>query len=232
MATDEIEFEQFVFPRWTKIVGVLMVLLIAGAISFAVFEPIQVLPRMRLAPGYSLTTADGTNLTSEDARGAVTLYSFAPLECDAACQDVEATIREIRDRATVEVDLEVPLRFVTVVLDPEAQPEDLGLVAARSGADGQSWSVVGGEARELETVVGAGFRRYIDIASDGTVQFDPGYVLVDGVGVVRGDYRYQTLSDDADKMIRHIDILATELRHADGATAVAYEAAHLFLCYP
>ena len=60
----------------------------------------------------------------------------------------------------------------------------------------------------------------------------PGYILVDGSGVVRGDYRYQTLADDGDKLVRHIDILASELRYADGSAAVAYEAAHLFLCYP
>ena len=60
----------------------------------------------------------------------------------------------------------------------------------------------------------------------------PGTCSADGTGVIRGEYRYQTLASDADKLVHHVDILAAEVRNASGATAVAYEAAHLFLCYP
>jgi len=71
-----------------------------------------------------------------------------------------------------------------------------------------------------------------DGLADSVFTFDPSFVIVDGNGVVRGDYRYQTLADDADKLIRHTEILAEEIRYADGPAALAYEAAHLFLCYP
>ena len=37
---------------------------------------------------------------------------------------------------------------------------------------------------------------------------------------------------DADKIIRHLDVLAEEVRNAKGAATLAYEAAHFFLCYP
>jgi protein SCO1/2 len=84
----------------------------------------------------------------------------------------------------------------------------------------------------MSTVVGAGFRRYLDASDPNDVRFDPGFIIVDGNGVVRGDYQYQTLADEADKLVRHLDILAGELRHADGPAGAAYEAAHLFLCYP
>ena len=57
-------------------------------------------------------------------------------------------------------------------------------------------------------------------------------MLVDGWGVVRGEYRYQTLASDVDKLLHHIDILGEELRNSHGAASVAYEAAHFFLCYP
>jgi protein SCO1/2 len=70
------------------------------------------------------------------------------------------------------------------------------------------------------------------VRPDGSIGFDPGFVIVDGWGVIRGDYRYQTLSDDADKLTRHLGLLATEIRYASGPGAIAYEAAHLFLCYP
>ena len=64
------------------------------------------------------------------------------------------------------------------------------------------------------------------------VAFDPMLVLVDGWGVIRGEYKYQTLTSDADKIVRHLGILGEELRNAKGAASLAYEAAHFFLCYP
>ncbi len=106
------------------------------------------------------------------------------------------------------------------------------MAAEASGADGETWQWLGGSESEIRTVVGAGFQRFYEIKTDGSIRFDPGYVLVDGAGVVRGEYRYQTLADDSDKITSHVAVLAEEIRYADGAGAIAYEAAHLFLCYP
>ena len=44
-------------------------------------QPVQVLPRIRLAPGYALAADDGGVLTSEAGRGTITLYSFLPATC-------------------------------------------------------------------------------------------------------------------------------------------------------
>ena len=62
--------------------------------------------------------------------------------------------------------------------------------------------------------------------------FDPTLVLVDGWGVIRGEYKYQTILSDAYKIVRHLGILGEEIRNSSGAASLAYEAAHLFLCYP
>ena len=48
-------------------------LIILAAIAFAVFEPIQVLPRIRLAPGYLLVNQSAETITSEDVRGDIVL---------------------------------------------------------------------------------------------------------------------------------------------------------------
>jgi protein SCO1/2 len=85
---------------------------------------------------------------------------------------------------------------------------------------------------DVADVLGAGFRVFSQPRPDGSFAFDPAFVLVDGWGVVRGEYRYATLADDADKLIRHIGILGEELRNSRGAGSIAYEAAHVFLCYP
>ena len=202
--------------------------------AFAIFEPIQVLPRIRQAPGYAMTDQHGQLFTSETARGAVTLYTFAPTDCDDRCRSIEATMAEVAERTAVEVDLGgAPLHLVTVALDDGPTPAELDAAAARSGADGDVWRWVGGEADDVERLVASGFHRWFEMSDDGgTVEFDPGFVLVDGNGVIRGEYRYQTLASDGDKLVHHIEILAEEIRLAKGATAVAYEAAHLFLCYP
>jgi len=44
-------------------------ILVLGAISFKVFQPVQVVPRIRLAPGFSLIDQNGERLSNEDLRG-------------------------------------------------------------------------------------------------------------------------------------------------------------------
>lgn len=201
--------------------------------AFAIFEPIQVLPRLKLAPGYALVADDGSTVTSETARGSVTLYSFAPTDCRDRCEDMFATMRTVGSRVEQEIDLgETDFKLVTVALDGQPGLDRLAAAAERSGADGELWRWVGGEEAAIRNVVGAGFEQFYEIADDGAINFDPGFVLVDGNGVIRGQYPYQTLADNADKFVRHTEILAEEIRYAQGPAAVAYEAAHLFLCYP
>jgi protein SCO1/2 len=215
-----------------KAVACCFVAVVIAAMAFAIFEPIQVLPRFRLAPGYSLVADDGSAVTSEDGRGTVTLYSFAPMNCDSRCDAMFETMRVVERRVGSEVDFgDTEFRLVTIALDGDG-PEGLADAAARSGADGRTWRWVGGDERSVRNVVAVGFERYYEVDDAGAVSFDPGFVLVDGNGVIRGEYRYQTLASDADKFIRHFQILADEVRNAEGAVAVAYEAAHLFLCYP
>ena len=213
--------------------------LVAAALAFAILEPIQVLPRLRLAPGYALVDAEGSFASSEDARGAVTLYSFAPTDCAEDCDEMFTTLGLVRDRVDDEIDLgDTDFRIVTIALDG-LEESDGGLDRGRlaeasvaSGADGERWRWLGGEEATIRTVVGTGFRRFFESDGKGGIDFDPAFVLVDGNGLVRGEYRYQTLASDDDKLVRHTEILAEEIRNAEGATAVAYEAAHLFLCYP
>jgi|GEM_PF-169170 len=224
---------EFVTPRWLKVLAGCLITIIAAAIAFAVFEPIQVLPRLRLAPGYALKDQAGESFTSETVRGSVTLYSFTSLDCDVECLAYDDTMNNVKEDVAESINLgDTKFQLVTVVLDADPTPAELRAVASRSGADGAEWAVVGGDANDIANTVSSGFGRFYETNDDSSIRFDPGYILVDGAGVIRGDYRYQTLSDDADKIVRHLDILATELKYANGSAAFAYEAAHLFLCYP
>ena len=198
-----------------------------GAIAFAVFQPVQVLPRLRPAPGYALVDQRGATVTSEDGRGTITLYTFVPAGCGDECGEVTETMRRVQD-AVAGIDLEgVEFRLAVVVLDPDPDLEIVAADAASSAGDRDEWIWLTGTEARIQNVVGLGFRRSPDPAD-----FSPSYALVDGSGTIRGEYRYQTLADDADKIIRHLDVLGGELRNAHGFGSFVYEAAHAFQCYP
>lgn len=220
-------------PRALVALAVAACLLIGAAVVFSVAEPVQVLPRRSLAPGYALVDQSGAGYTSESGRGSVSVYTFAPAGCGDACGEQWATFEEIRRRTAGRFDeLDAELRLVTVALEPDATAEDLAAAATASGADGEIWRWIGGDATMVRTMVGEGFATWFEVGDDGSIDVDPVYVIVDGNGIIRGEYRYRTIADDGDKISRHLGILADEIEFSRGAASLAYEAAHLFSCYP
>ncbi|MEA1903604.1 MAG: SCO family protein [Actinomycetota bacterium] len=200
--------------------------------AFAILEPVQVLPRIRLAPGFTLVDQNGGTITSEDGKGAVTLYAFAPVDCGEECDSIYQTMREVGESVASSVDLgPADFRMVTVALDSD-RPEALAAAAAKSGADGEIWRWAGASDEVLRDVVGSGFRVYYDATQPDDVAFDPTFIIVDGTGLVRGEYPYATIASDADRLTRHVGILGEEILFAKGNNALIYEAAHIFLCYP
>ncbi|MDH3248145.1 MAG: SCO family protein [Acidimicrobiia bacterium] len=220
-------------PRWAKRTLVGLAVVLVSVLAFAVFEPIQVLPRIRLAPGFTMIDQSGASFTSEDGRGAVTLYTFTYGDCDEECSATNETMSEIAARAADEVDMAaIDLRLVTVSFDAASDADRLGELATASGADGDLWRWAALAPEHVGTVVGSGFRVYVDEQIDGGFEFDQTFVLVDGWGVIRGEYQYATLASDADRILRHIGVLEEEIRNSHGVASFAYEAAHVFLCYP
>lgn len=234
----------FRIPRWMKAAIAAVLVLAVGAVAFAVLQPIKVLPQIRLAPGFAMTDQRGELFTSEDTRGAITLYTFVPGDCAPSCAEVaqvDRTMATVRDRVPVEVDLgpvdaddeALEVRYVTIMLDDSGPADDsvdvaaLADAAALAGADGEQWRFVTSDARTLDTVVGLGFGRQVDAAA-----FAPAYVIVDGWGTIRGEYRYETLAERDDTLVRHIGILVDEVRNSSGLASLAYGAAHMFMCYP
>ena len=220
-------------PRPRFIAGIVFGAPLApGPLWFKIFEPIQVLPRIRLAPGFALIDQRGAQVTSEDLRGSVVLYTFTYAGCPEPCPAPEPTMAEIQSRIA-EVDLgETEVRFVTLSFDATDTPAALTARAEEMGADGTGWFYATAEENRLKPIIGSGFKTYYEAKDDGSFAFDPALILVDGWGVIRGEYRYQTLASDPDRILNHIDILAEEVRNAHGPAGLAYEAAHFFLCYP
>ena len=200
--------------------------------AFVVFQPVQVLPRVRLAPGFTLTDQSGERLTSEDVRGRLVLYSFTYTNCPPPCGNIDATMEAVQDRLN-EVELYGnEVEFVTISVDPERDtPQALALHAADLGAD-PAWRFATTDNQgALKDIVGGGFHTFYEKQDDGTFMLDPTFVLVDGYGIIRNEYRYQTVAPDVDRIVRHLGVLAEEVEKSTGAATLAYEAAHLFLCY-
>ncbi len=211
----------------------LLALIVISAFAFKVFQPIKVLPRMQLSPAFSLTDQDNARLTSEDLRGQFVIYNFAYTHCPAPCYNMNETIQEVQSRLN-EVTLDdIPVAFVTISIDPDRDtPEALKSYADSLGADTTQWKFATTANKSLlKTIIGSGFETYYEEKDDGSFTFDPAFVLVDGWGIVRAEYRYATEVSSADRILRHLGVLADEVRNSKGTAKLAYEAAHLFLCY-
>lgn len=208
-----------------------MSLPLVGLLLFIFFQPVTVLPRISLAPGYLFTDQDGNRLTNEDLRGQLVLYNFTYTGCQTPCPDTGATMRAVQERLTG-MDLGgLPTSLVTISFDPEQDsPHALAGYARSEGADLANWHFVTGDPTRLKYVIGGGFHTYYQRQEDGTFIFDPVFVLVDGWGMVRAEYRAG--APDIEVILEDFSYIATEVANSTGVGRYAYEAAHLFLCYP
>ncbi len=225
-------------PRWRRSVWLprvaygLLALVVVAILGFVLWRPIKVLPRIRLAPGFALTNQAGARRTSEDYRGVVTLYSFATTRCGAPCAESLAQVERLRQSLAATRPDGLNIALVTVSVDPEhdTPPVLAQYTAVRSAPGPVAWEWLSGDAQRTKDVVGGGFGVYYGPNASGQVTVDPRLFLVDGSGVIRSEYRFSAIS--AERILRDIDYLASEARNAQGAARLAYEAAHVFRCYP
>ena len=220
---------KFILNGIYGILGLLMV----SAFAFKIIQPIQVLPRMQLSPAFDLIDQSNERLTSEDLRGQFVLYTFTYTNCPAPCFNINETMQEVQSRLN-EVQLDgIDVSFVTISIDPERDtPEVLNSYAKSIGADTNKWQFATTTNKALlKTIIGSGFETYYEDKGNGDFALDPAFVLVDGWGIVRSEYRYATEVSNADRILRHLGVLAEEVHNSKGTTKYAYEAAHLFLCY-
>lgn len=232
MAENTLSLRRYGLAGWQWLASGVVVLIVGSIMAFTILQPVQVRPRIRLAPGFALTDQDGRPLTSEDLRGRIVLYSFTYTRCQPPCPQTGQIMREIQERLG-KLDVgDVPVTLVTISIDPEYDtPERLRAYAASLGADPTRWRFATSDPSRLKYVVGGGFEVYYTANTDGSFTLAPVFVLVDGWGIIRSEYRYQTLTPDVERMVRHIRVVAEEVRNSRGTARFAYEAAHLFLCY-
>ncbi len=217
--------------RPSHVALLVLALPLLAILAFVLFQPIQVLPRISLAPGFSFIDQNGQRLTSEDLRGSLVLYNFTYAGCGEGCAQTGPAMRAAQELlARLETD-GIPVQLVTVSFDPDRDtPEQLQAFAASLNADTKNWHFVTGDAAQLKNVIGRGFGAYYEARDDGRFAFDPTFVLVDGWGVIRAKYRMA--QPDSAMLARDVGLIVQEIRNSTGVNKIAYEAAHLFLCYP
>jgi protein SCO1/2 len=218
--------------RWQWLLLVFPALMVLGVVAFATLKPVKVLPRVRPAPSFILTDQIGRRLTNEDLRGQTVLYTFGYSGCDATCEPLNAMMKSVQDDPARYTADDLPLTLVTMLFDPERDtPEAMQAYAKSVGADPARWHFATGDPTRLKQTIGGGFEVYYTPKNDGGFTFEPAAVLVDALGMIRGEYRMQAQNLDTKVIMRQLDVLAREMRNSTGANRLAYEAAHLFLCY-
>jgi protein SCO1/2 len=224
-------YKPMIIDKRLKIGGAILGVPLLAVWLFVTLQPIKVLPRLKVAPGYSLLEQHGERFTSDMTRGEVVLYHFAYTRCGAACQSIWQRLQEVqRHFAASASDEEVPFRLVTMTLDASRdQPETLLRFGQTLGADFAYWSFVTGDEATLRRVIGQGFGVTYSRQPDGTVDFLNRFVLVDGWGIVRAEYRFGLPS--LAELTRDIELVRSEAYNSQGAAHLVYEAAHLLGCY-
>lgn len=214
----------------TRIFYLIVILVAIGVVLFVVFQPITVLPRIALAPGYALVDQNNKQLTNEDMRGRITLYSFTYSDCDGECSNTTPLMADVYAEISRMDTGGIPVELVTISIDPADTPEVLHDISQSMNLDSTVWHFVTGSEARVRWVIGGGFAVFYKALDEGSYKLDPALMLVDGAGVLRAEYR--RVSPDIDIVMRDIGLLVDEAHNSDGASNVAYEAAHLFLCYP
>lgn len=210
--------------------GLLAVPLLA-IVLFAVVQPIKVVPRIGLAPGFLFTDMYGQPLTNEDLRGQIVIYNFTTTSCEAPCVDTAPLMQKIQESVQHLDTGGIPMTLVTISLDPARDtPERLQAYARKLNADPARWHFVTGPPERLKQVVGGGFELYYTQDDQGVFHFAPMLAIVDGNGILRA--RYKRGLEDVAIVERDLKLMLDEARNSSGAAGLVYEAAHLFLCYP
>lgn len=215
------------FSSWRlNLIYAVLALVVVAVLSFNIFRPIVVLPRIKLAPGYALTNQAGETITSESRRGQLTLYSFSYAECEGEwCRQTAVDLHQIH-QGLQENQLDVEL--ITISLNPEQDtPQNLSQLAQRHDLQ---WDWLTGDPLRIKYVVGGGFDLYYQNKATSQIDFQPRFILVDGLGIIRA--YYHTNMPDMALLQRDINYIEEEIANSTGPTKLAYEAAHLFLCYP
>jgi protein SCO1 len=146
----------------------------------------QPLPKIALAPEFSLTSQDGSQVTLADFRGKVVAVTFIYTLCTSTCPVLTPTMSFVQDQ--LGPNFGTKIAFVSITVDPERDtPEVLKEYAHAFGANLAGWAFLTGTPDAIRDVT----RRYGVFASttaNGDVEHTFLTSIVDPSGMLRVQY--------------------------------------------
>ena len=168
--------------------------------------PAEHLPRIGPAPGFTLTTQEGKQLSLSDFRGKVMAVTFIYASCADTCPLLTAKMVGLQKRLAAAFGPRV--FFLSVTVDPERDtPEVLRRYAVVHGANLGGWAFLTGtpsEIREVARHYGVYYRK----TPRGDVDHTFLTSVVDQAGVLR--VQYIGVRFDPDELLRDITALLRE----------------------
>jgi protein SCO1 len=151
---------------------------------FAPEEP--PLPKIALAPYFTLTSQDGAEVSLTDFRGKVVAVTFIYTQCTDTCPVLTPMMSFVQDRLLA--DFGKKIVFVSITVDPTRDtPEVLKAYAQAFGADLGGWAFLTGSAENIRDVT----RRYgVFAAKTAGGDVDHSFLtsLIDPHGILRVQY--------------------------------------------
>ena len=146
----------------------------------------QPLPTIGPAPGFTLTSQDGAQISLADLRGKVVAVTFIFTRCTAGCAMLTPMMSLVQDR--LGRDFGANIVFASITVDPgQDTPEMLKLYAQTYGADIAGWSFLTGPGPVIADLT----RRYGVFAAknaSGDVEHSFLTSIVDQRGLLRVQY--------------------------------------------
>ena len=146
----------------------------------------QPLPKIALAPEFSLTSQDGSQITLADFRGKVVAVTFIYTLCTSTCPVLTPTMSFVQDQ--LGPNFGTKIAFVSITVDPERDtPQVLKEYAHAFGANLAGWAFLTGTPDAIRDVT----RRYGVFASktaNGDVDHTFLTSIVDPHGILRVQY--------------------------------------------
>jgi protein SCO1/2 len=146
----------------------------------------QPLPTIALAPGFTLISQDGVQISLADLRGKVVAVTFIFTLCTATCPVLTPMMALVQDQLGPDFDNKVV--FASITVDPERDtPEMLKLYAQMYGVDVAGWSFLTGPPPVIRDLT----RRYgVFTAKNANGDIDHSFLtsIVDRRGILRVQY--------------------------------------------
>jgi protein SCO1 len=146
----------------------------------------QPLPKIALAPGFTLTSQDGAEVSLAKLRGKVVAVTFIFTRCTTTCPVLTPMMSLVQDR--LGGDFGSKIAFASITIDPEHDtPEMLKLYAQMYGADVAGWSFLTGPPSVIADLT----RRYgVFAGKDANADIEHTFLtsIIDQRGTIRVQY--------------------------------------------